>query len=114
VKLDDIKRLDVAFLSNGRVLEEWIMLPNYKGELVSTLETRYQAIVENDSSITEWYDRAEHEETMQRVYNVDLIWNIYEFSDGKITYFVRERWKAFDLARYYVTLEYPNSPPVWL
>ena len=51
---------------------------------------------------------------MERAYEVELIWNVCEFEDGKITYFVRERWKVFVLARYYVVMEYPNNPPVWL
>jgi len=64
--------------------------------------------------VIEWYHKVNHGDMMERTYEVELIWNIHEFEEGKLTYFVRERWKAFDLARYYVVVEYPNNPPVWL
>jgi hypothetical protein len=114
VNLEDIKRLDVAFLSDSRVIEEFVMLPNSEGKLVSTIDSTYQVIVDNDHTILEWYHKAWHGDITERTYDVELIWNICEFEEGKITYFVRERWKMFDLARYYVVMEYPNNPPVWL
>ena len=114
VNLEPTKRLDVAFLSDSRILDEWMMLPDSNGKLVPTTDSNYQVIVDNDPLVIEWYHKANHGDMMERVYNVELVWNIYELEDGKLTYFVRERWKAFDLARYYVVMEYPNNPPVWL
>jgi hypothetical protein len=114
VDLQPIKRLDVAFLSNSHVIEELMLLPDSEGKLRPTIDSSYQAIVDNDTTILEWYHKANHGDTMEKTYDVELVWNICEFEEGKITYFVRERWKAFDLARYYVVMEYPNNPPVWL
>jgi len=114
VNLEPTKRLDVAFLSDSRVLDEFMMLPDSEGKLKPAIDSNYQVIVNNDPLVIEWYHKANHGDMMERVYNVELVWNIYELEDGKLTYFVRERWKAFDLARYYVVMEYPNNPPVWL
>jgi hypothetical protein len=96
------------------VIEEMMLLPDSEGKLRPTIDSSYQVIVDNDTTILEWYHKANHGDTMEKIYDVELVWNIYEFEEGKITYFVRERWKAFDLARYYVVMEYPNNPPVWL
>jgi hypothetical protein len=96
------------------VIEELMFLPDSEGKLRPTIDSSYQVIVDNDHSVIQWYLSANHGDTMEKTYDVELVWNIYEFEDGKITYFVRERWKAFDLARYYVVAEYPNNPPVWL
>jgi hypothetical protein len=114
VNLEPTKRLDVAFLSDSRILDEWMMLPDSNGKLVPTTDSNYQVIVDNDPLVIEWYHKVNHGDMMERTYDVELVWNIYELEDGKLTYFVRERWKAFDLARYYVVVEYPNNPPVWL
>ena len=114
VNPESVKRLDVVFLSDSRVLEELMFSPDSEGKLRPEIDSNYQVIVDNDPGIIPWYHKANHDDMMEKTYDVELIWNICEFEDGRITYFVRERWKAFDLARYYVVVEYPNNPPVWL
>ena len=108
------KRLNIAFLNKMRVIEEWSMIPNDKGELVPDINTPYQAIVDNDPSVIDWFNRANHGDVIEGDYEVQLLWGICEFEDGKIICFVKERWKIYDLSTYYVVQECPNSHPVWL
>jgi len=114
VNLEPVKRFDVMFLNKMRVLEEWTILANDSGELVPDISTSYQAIVNNDPSVIDWFKQAKPGDIIENEYDVELLWNICGFEGNRIICFVKERWKVYDLNSYYITLECPSINPVWL